>query len=407
MKKRKFNPVIIIIMLAFMVMYISRKNQEIDNVEDLTRVFSKAVVNREIKLAPGIYDLEAVTVIDESCGNCEEPDQPVEVTAGLIITGKNIKLTGPEDGSAIIVTNAGYGLFLLNCNNITLENLTIRGGIRDSSAQATDAAIVVKDSYAIIRNNLITDNIGSAELISKNVVGVMGICGRERSRLEIYNNRILNNSWDGIALYRDSEAVIRENIIDGKAGVDRPENTGRGVGIGVTWNAKAEITNNLIKNYWKGIGLFVDAQGAVKGNFIEECTTWGISLWDAGKGKPKGMIENNIIFDTGAMGAAITSATSDDPGYFKNNIIVKTGQDPAYDSPDYYGFQCALAEHSIPENFEISGNIYYNNRRATDDLPDRDLIQREFYTELERVKETMFQLPLKEESGFYRLYYLK
>jgi len=407
MKKRKFNPVIIILLLAFLVIYLSRKNAEIDNAVDLIRIFSEPVVNRDIKLRSGTYELDPIKIVDDTCGNCEDPDQSVNATAGLVISGKNITISGPEDNSAVIVTNSGYGLYLLNCSNITLENLTITGGIRDSSADATDAAIVIKNSYAIIRNNIIRDNIGDSVLINKNVIGIMGICGRENSKIEIYNNRILNNSWDGIALYRDSEAIITENIIDGVEGAGGKAGGGRGVAIGVTWNAKAEITYNLIKNYWKGIGLFVDARGVVKSNFIENCLTWGISIWDAGNGEPQGFIEENIIFDTGAMGAAITSSTENEPGFFKNNFIVKTGQNPAYDSQDYYGFQCALAEHSVPDNFEISTNVFYNNRRAGSDLPDHDLTQREFHEELENRKEKFFQLPLKKESGFYRLYYLK
>ncbi len=407
MKKYKFNPIILIILLAFLVIYLSRKETEITDSEQLIEYFSEPVVNKEVKLASGIYELEPIEIIDSSCGNCEDPDQQIPATAGLIITGKNIVITGPEDNSAVIVTNSGYGIFLLDCSNVTLENLTITGGIRDTSANATDAAIVAKNSYAIIRNNIIKDNIGDPGLIDRNIVGIMGICGRENSKMEIYSNHILNNSWDGIALYRDAEAIIRENIIDGVEKAGREAGGGRGVAIAITWNSKAEITDNLVKNYWKGIGLFVDAQAAVKNNFIEDCRTWGISLWDAGKGDPKGFIENNIIYNTGAMGASITSSTLEDPGFFKNNIIVKTAQDTAYDSSDYYGNQCALAQHSVPENFEISDNLFFNNRRASEELPDNDLSLYDFQNELEKRKEKIFMMPLKDESSFYRQYFLK
>jgi parallel beta-helix repeat protein len=407
MKKFKFNPVIIIIMLAFLVIYISRKEVTIKSSEQLMEYFSKPIVNKEIRLSSGIYELEPIDIIDSSCGNCEDLDREVPATAGLTITGKNIHITGPEDGSAVIKTNSGYGIFLLDCTNITLENLTITGGIRDTSSQATDAAIVVKDSYAIIINNSIIDNIGDPVVIDKTVVGIMGICGRENSKLEIYNNRILNNSWDGIALYRDSEAIIKENIIDGLEGAGKAAGGGRGVAIGVTWNAKAEITSNLIKNYWKGIGIFVDAQCVVKENFVEDCLAWGISLWDAGKGTPKGVIEDNIIFNTGAMGASITSSTSKDPGSFRNNIIAQTAQNPAYDAEDYYGFQCALAEHSVPEEFNIEANVFYNNRRSSNELPDHDLSLIEYQNELEKRKEKIFQMPLRNESSFYRTFFLK
>jgi len=75
-------------------------------------------------------------------------------------------------------------------------NLTITGGIRDSCEFATDAAIVVKNSDVIIRNNKITRNYGDQTLIKKNIVGIMGICGRENSNLRIYNNLITKIQCD-------------------------------------------------------------------------------------------------------------------------------------------------------------------------------------------------------------------
>ena len=79
------------------------------------------------------------------------------------------------------------------------------------------------------------------------------------------------------------------NVIDGvdKAG-GKARGGGRGVAIGVTWNASAEIRRNRVTRYWKGIGLFVDARGTVEENVVEEMLTWGIAFWDAGRGKPVG-----------------------------------------------------------------------------------------------------------------------
>ena len=375
----------------------------IDNTAELEKLFQKPQKSIDIRLAPGDYNLISESIIDSTCGNCEDPNTPVHATVGITISGKNIKISGPNDRTAVIYTNAGYGLYIKDCENCVLENLSITGGIRDTSAFASDAAIVVKNSDVIIRNNKIFNNLGDSILIAENIVGIMGICGRENSNMNIFHNEILRNSWDGIALYRDSEAIIEKNIIDGidKAGGRVPKG-GRGVGIGVTWNAKARIKNNLVKRYWKGIGLFVDADAEVKNNIIEDIITWGISIWDADKGKPKGKISNNIIYNLGAMGAAITSSVEEEPGYFIENIIVKTAQDSAYDSHDYYGFQCALAEHSVPENFVIENNLFFNNRRATEDLPDYDISEEEFKKELKLRKEWIRKIPLLEESDFYK-----
>ena len=374
----------------------------ITTTEELEKLFRDPQENINVKLARGVYELNVETIIDSTCGNCENPDTLISATAGLIISGKNIQITGPNDKSAVIRTNSGYGLYILNSENCILENLTITGGIRDSSEFATDAAIVVKNSNVIIRNNKITRNYGDQALIKKNIVGIMGICGRENSKLKIYNNLISKNSWDGIALYRNSEAIIEENIIDGvhKAG-GRIAQGGRGVGIGVTWNAKAVIRNNLVKRYWKGIGLFVDAEGTIEYNIIEDIITWGISLWDADKGEPRGFINNNIIYKTGAMGTSITSTTDKNPGYFKGNIIVRTAQDSTYDSPDYYGYQCALAEHLVPKDFTIRNNLFYDNRRSDPRLPDYDTDLEKFENKLKIHKEWINRITILESSDFY------
>ncbi len=126
-----------------------------------------------------IYNLSAVSFIDSTCGNCLEPDTPVSATYGLRISGKNITISGPEDRSAVIYTNSGYGLYIKDCERCILENLTITGGIRDSAAFASDAAIVVSNSSVTIRDNIITRNLGDSLMIAKNISGIMGICGRE------------------------------------------------------------------------------------------------------------------------------------------------------------------------------------------------------------------------------------
>ena len=234
----------------------------------------------------------------------------------------------------------------------------------------------------------------------------MGITGREGSVTRITGNRITRNSWDGIALYRGARAVIEGNIIDGmdKAGGQRIGG-GRGVGIGVTWDARAEITGNLVTRYWKGIGLFVDAHATVRENIIEDVLTWGIAYWDAGKGKPSGFIRNNVIHRTGACGISLARASPGaEPGHLIGNAVLHAGQNPAYDSPDYYCYQCALAEHAVPENFEISGNIFYGNRQAAEDLPDHDLPREEFEREILPLVEALRKHSFLARSKFMEEY---
>ncbi len=378
--------------------------QTISSSEELEAAFSIPLDSVDVRLLPGVYHLAPATMIEPTCGNCANPDQNVFISVGLKISGKKVRLSGPQDSlsTASIITHSGYGLFLNDCEDCSIENLTITGGIRDADPNATDAAVVVKNSTAAIRNCEIRDNIGDSTIVTDNTVGIIGICGREKSKITITDNRIIRNSWDGIALYRDSEATISDNLIDG---IDKAHGKaiggGRGVGIGMTWNARATIERNLVKRYWKGIGLFVNAEGTLRDNMIEDILTWGIAIWDAGRGEPVGRIEGNVIFNTGACGVSITrSKPGEDPGYLRNNLIVGTGKNIAYDPPDSYCYQCAIAEHAVPENFIIADNLCFNNRRATDDLPDHD-VSKPVY--LKRVKPTCLKLSeidLFQDSDF-------
>ena len=380
------------------------QKKQVTSVIGLQAVLSGKVDSLEIYLQPGDYYLSPTSITDSTCGNCEEPNQFVPATAGLEISGSYVRITGPENRSAVIHTNAGYGIYFNHCKTGIIENLSVTGGIRDPDGNATDAAIVVKNSAVTIRNNHIYGNIGDSAIVVKNIVGVMGICGRENSDLTITDNEIIGNSWDGIALYRDATATIIGNLIDG---VDKASSKvaggGRGVAVGITWNARATIDGNLIKRYWKGIGIFVDANVTARNNIIEDILTWGIAYWDAERGKPVGIIENNIIYSTGACGVSITrSQPGPNPGHLIGNVIVRTAQNPKYDAPDYYCNQCALSISSKPDNFRIDDNQFFNNRRATETLPDYDLSESEFKKYAEDLRNRLLNSALFQQSDFVK-----
>jgi hypothetical protein len=353
---------------------------------------SKPLERTSVVLAPGEYHLTPSPGIDSTCGNCEDPSEMVPMTFGLKVSGKTVWILGPDQGEASISTHAGYGVYFEDCTECGIAGVTITGGERDTAAAATDAAVVAKNSTVSVFHNNISNNIGDSTLVNSHVVGIMGICGRENSFMWIRDNDITRNSWDGIALYRDAEAEIELNLIDG---VDQAHGAevggGRGVAVGLTWNAKAKVSSNVVKRYWKGIGIFVDAYAVVRENIIEEMLTWGIAYWDAGKGKPWAFIENNAVYDCGACGVSITRDApftgEESPGGFVGNIVVKTGQNPKYDDPDYYCFQCALALHAVPEHFVIKDNLFYDNRRASGDLFDRDVTEEEFMNSKDKLLE--------------------
>jgi len=338
-----------------------------------------------IVLAPGVYALDPESAIDSTCGNCADPDTLVPISIGLTISGRNVRIEGPRDGSAVIVTRAGYGLYFKDCIDCELDRVTITGGARDASGAATDAAIVARNSSVAITNCVIHDNIGDPERIATHTVGVMGICGREGADLTIQNCEILRNSWDGIALYRDARATISNNLIDGVDETAGEAGSGRGVAIKATWNSNARIERNLLKRYWKGIGVFVDADVVAHGNIVEEMREWGFNVSDAGAGRPRASMERNAVYDCGACGIAITRhaayARDETPGWLIANIVVHTGQNPKYDAPDYYCQQCALALEAVPDGFSIRGNVFYDNREASEDLFDEDTTREMFWRE--------------------------
>ena len=360
-----------------------------------------------LTLTAGRYVLEPTSFTDSTCGNCEDPNTPVLATYGLRLSGQGIELVGVSPDSVIIHTNAGYGIFFDGCSGCALRGVTVTGGTRDADGRATDAAIVVKHSSVTIDRCSLLDNIGDSATVAETVVGIAGIVGREESEIDITNCRIVRNSWDGIALYRGARAVIRHNTIDG---VDLARGGqvggGRGVGIGMTWDARATVEGNLVRRYWKGIGVFVDARATIRYNIVEDMLTWGIALWGAEAGSAAARLEENVVYRTGACGAMIdrrTNGGADPPGYFRNNLIVETGQDARYDSGEPYCHQRPLARHIVPQDFHIADNVFFNNRQpGTAWAIEDEVSPAEFRSAVERLLPKLDAIAALAGSSFLR-----
>jgi len=348
--------------------------------DELARVLATPLSNVRIELTRAI-DLTPVSAIDPTCGNCEDPATPVAITVGVTVSGEGVWIDGAGHE---IRTHAGYGVYFDDCDGCGIENAVITGGERDTAQAATDAAVVVRDGAVTIRNCGIVDNIGDPDTVRRTIVGIMGVCGREGADITVENCEIVRNSWDGIALYRGARAVIRNNYIDG---VDRARGEdiggGRGVAVGVTWTGSALVERNWIRRYWKGLGVFVDADVVARGNIVEEMLTWGISIWDADRGRPRAVVERNVVYDCGACGISVARRAPYDPdekpGRLTRNLVVHTGQNPKYDASDYYCHQCALALHAVPDGFSIRGNTFYDNRVAADSLFSADATREMFW----------------------------
>ncbi len=141
------------------------------------------------------------------------------------------------------------------------------------------------------------------------VVGIGGIFGREGAEIYISDCHIVNNGWDGIALYRGASAIVTDCIIE----------EGRGAGIGVTWDATCVAYRNEISAYWKGIGSFGTSLVVARNNLVHENLGWGI----IGTGQSTMEATNNVVYHNGNCGVAPWSTES--RGRFINNIIVENG----------------------------------------------------------------------------------
>jgi hypothetical protein len=318
-----------------------------------------------LNIGPGRYVLQPTSYIDPTCGNCADPAESVPATVGVRISGRNLRIAGTDREQVVIETGAGYGLLFEDCENCVLSGVTVTGGTRDEDGRATSAGIVVRRSTLVIEDCVIRDNLGDSATVSRTVVGVAGIVGREGSDITVRNCEIRRNSWDGIALYRGARAHISDNVIDG---VDRASGAnmqgGRGVGIGMTWDARAVVERNLVTRYWKGIGVFVDADADVRENVVEDILTWGIALWGPADARPAARIEGNAVYRTGACGISLDRpAGGPPPGALRSNVVIRTGQDERYDGGEPYCWQRPVARHRVPPDFVEEANILFDNRQ--------------------------------------------
>lgn len=318
-----------------------------------------------LDIAAGRWTLDPLPYTDPSCGNCEDVAETVPATLGARISGRGVQLRGVHRDSTIIDTRSGYGLLVEDCDDCVIRNVTITGGIRDDDGRATSAAIVVRRSTVTIEDCTIRDNIGDSATVARTVVGIAGIAGREGANITVRNCRIERNSWDGVALYRGARAHIHDNVIDG---VDKASGAriggGRGVGIGLTWDASAVVERNLVTRYWKGIGAFVEAEADIRDNIVEDILTWGIALWGPAGATPSARIERNVVYRTGACGVMIDRpAGGAAPGTFVDNVVIRTGQNPRYDAGEPYCWQRPVARASVPPGFIERGTLLFNNRQ--------------------------------------------
>lgn len=308
---------------------------------DLQKIIDDSKNGDTVILKAGTYDARPSEFIEDLCGNCLNHRQKVYGTKGFIIKDKSLHISSQEKENVILKTNAGYGLLFINSPNSSISNVTIMGGVRDSSGDATNAGIVLKYSKVRITNCIISND--TVRQSKTPIVGISGIILRESTEAEISNNIIRNNTWDGIALYRGAVAVITDNVIE----------NGRGAGIGITWDAAAIVLRNKVSGYWKGIGTFGTSNAIVKNNAVFDNLGWGIVI----TGSSHMLVENNVITRNGNCGIAPWCNSSETAtGVITNNIITENGWRKEWVCP-----QVGLWMNADSSRFKFTYNDVWNN----------------------------------------------
>ena len=313
---------------------------------DSTRTLAQSVLQEAISSCPdgdtivletGIYYAAPQPFTDPLCGNCLDQKTTAAASTGFVIRQKSLTLAGKGKDSTILVTGAGYGVYIENSPSVHLVNLKVIGGKRDLDGNATDASVVVRNSRVYIDHCSLSGNSHRRDSV---VVGIGGAFGREGAEIYLSSCEIIGNGWDGVALYRGAKAVVSDCVIK----------KGRGVGIGVTWDAWCAAYRNDISEYWKGIGSFGTSVVIAHSNLIHENLGWGIiatgsSYMDAAQ---------NIVYHNGNCGLAPWSQEC--RGRFVNNIVTDNGWRKEWVCP------CVgLWNNGNIANWTITNNLIWNN----------------------------------------------
>ena len=282
--------------------------QSVEKDDNLQSVLDMALDGDTIVLSADTFQADPVVFTEPLCGNCLDPKTPVNATIGFMVKDKSLVIMGIDRSASILETLAGYGLYFENSPNSIVKYLTITGGRRDGNGNATDAAIVVRNSRVLIEEVDIRDN-NHRHSDTTVVVGIGGVFGREGADIVIRNCNIINCGWDGVALYRGATALITDCIIK----------DGRGAGIGVTWDATCVAYRNDVSGYWKGIGAFGTSWVIARNNTVHDNLGWGMIA----TGQSYMDITNNVVFHNGNCGIAPWG--TDSRGKIVNNIVSDNG----------------------------------------------------------------------------------
>ena len=331
---------------------------------------------------PDVSDTD--TPVDE--GGADDDEAVLEISVGLRLRTPGLRIQGAGADSTILHTGAAQGLRFEEAAGCVVSGLTITGGVRAEDRRVPCAAVVVQDDAEVrIESCRIAGNLGDPAVLERTVAGISGVLVRRGGSAWIRDNELLGNSWDAISVRDDAQAMIENNVIDGlDAGVGSP--AGRGVGIALADRCTARVYHNYVTRTWKGIGVFGSPTAVVRENIVEQVRLWGLAVWAGPTGTPRARVSRNLVHGTGACGATITVRDPASEGEFRDNLLWRTGQDPAYDAPEVQCEQCALALHAVVDGFLVQDNLAFASREAEDQPPRDDADEERFFAALDALR---------------------
>jgi len=220
--------------------------------------------------------------------------------------------------NATVPMDAGY-VALVNCTNITVNNLDLR-----NNAQGV---LLASTSNSLIVSNRIENN-------SRGISAVMSFYN------SFFDNTITDNSWDGIYLLTSYNNTLSYNEINNNYD-----------GIGLECSDYNLVSNNIIINNTEGI-YAGESSTKVLGNTITG-NKYGISLLGlSGITSHPSIVSNNVISNS-QYGIDLTS--SSDNKIYHNNFLNNTNQtyDASWDNPN-----CPPSVNVWDDDYPSGGNYW-------------------------------------------------
>jgi parallel beta-helix repeat protein len=234
-------------------------------------------------------DIDAIVVDAASSVSARERNGTPEAPYRSITEGLRVLHSGHAPQIRTLVVRAGIysplttqEVFPLDFGG--LSNLTIQGAGRDTTvidALFRGEVVVFQYNTQIVLDGFTLSHGGDGLLIN------------EATALTIRRNRIADNSFSGISLliHVGTQNLIMENIIESNF-----------VGIGLSDNAAATITDNILRNNrYVGIQIGYDSKAQIRGNTIRDNAVHGVLVVLDSSAE----LQDNTVQHNGINGIAI------------------------------------------------------------------------------------------------------